>query len=1083
MPLITLTACELPKPQQGLKNSTFTVDAIDGTMIHEELGDLGLPQNRTYQLNACLKDTKTQQSLVNQTFEIKGGPKAITAVSDEKGCLHWSEKMSFNFLSNSNYLLFKRDLVSKSKNSGTSTLELAVNPWLEGKDSKVFDLSKNKVEPLIINQDQVIKTLQAVDIKTGKKIKKNLWAENGRLFVLDEQFIKDKGVQLTFDVRLNPTLILNKINGEKYFQALTEGNLKVRIFLYNTTMSGGKSERTLLSTTPEFKTYSIKNNQISIKEQLLITSVPKRGQLLLAVHLKTDEGNLSELKDQILDFKGIFPLGEYDTLKNTAFLKVASEITEGHQDANIELNFENDKISTTHNLQKAKYEVSPIESKFLKVLTDTSQSRKISYNVKFCMINGIDHKPLRGEEVKVSSGSTEQSHQLDINACVSVDDTIVFEPFSCQHYIKKDFKLSSSVLGLDDTYSILINPWEATSSGAFRDLRYATNEEVNQIQCSKDKNINSQLQIDNFHFTQNSLNYHFDKNLSLEVIKNIFIKMEPKVIIPSSFSNGTSEISALRNGAYRVRIAIIKNQKNILDSYITHTEKFVNVVDGKINSTFDLGLSELKQLGIRNNVLIDIAPLKSDLIEVHNSGQITALSHIHDLKSIVDIKSPLANNLFIGPIILNNDQSSTPLMPLNNSNLANFISTGKISIEKNEALTLDRIIERGLLLKEDHKKQIEKISDRNYFANLNNLEVVSVKNPEYSPDFFKNWKPDALVKKVLRTADDNKDPVLEDVQVEVNKIIDSSQITFQQRQTLCLIWTNHLLKKFKADKGGALSSTMQDSFKILCAQNQTKNPFFITEKRFFVYETGATELIDGRNFNINTGTNFAVSRTHTTSTTRTSSASLSAKVPEVVTQFLPLNASLNYSISSATQDSDSEAFSTNFGSNLSLVVQQNLFNIELKSYEQCLIVRINPIYLTERKLGPFSFTSSLVKWMNPRLSEDDKKLAATRGLLLCKGQVENKKISRKESQFVIFQDIKSTEIQDSGNEKLRSFYIALRGDNDYARFINAIKAQSSLPTDQVLELKADEQASVMNKLSKLTHQSPTHPGVYAEPAR
>ncbi|MNT22920.1 hypothetical protein D3C72_1583220 [compost metagenome] len=92
--------------------------------------------------------------------------------------------------------------------------------------------------------------------------------------------------------------------------------------------------------------------------------------------------------------------------------------------------------------------------------------------------------------------------------------------------------------------------------------------------------------------------------------------------------------------------------------------------------------------------------------------------------------------------------------------------------------------------------------------------------------------------------------------------------------------------------------------------------------------------------------------------------------------------------------------------------------------------------------------------MNPTLNDEEKVAAVTRGLFLCEGKIRTEPIQLTESYYLIAQETSSAQVQDAGDARNRTFFVALRSTNDFNRFLVAMKGQAQMPENAVKEKKS-----------------------------
>lgn len=158
-----------------------------------------------------------------------------------------------------------------------------------------------------------------------------------------------------------------------------------------------------------------------------------------------------------------------------------------------------------------------------------------------------------------------------------------------------------------------------------------------------------------------------------------------------------------------------------------------------------------------------------------------------------------------------------------------------------------------------------------------------------------------------------------------------------------------------------------------------------------------------------------------------------------------------------------------------MTVQQNIFRLRFNKYEQCAIVRLNPnLFIKDEG---FWGRRDYLAILNPALTDAEKTTAVTRGLMICNGADNVTPLDVVENYYLISQDTNSTHMQDHGDARNRSFFMAMRSQTDFNRFLLTVKAQTSMPeTSSTQESVEIETTNMLRQLFKLP--GPTYPGMF-----
>jgi hypothetical protein len=125
---------EEKKPQAADTVFGFELSKVRvSDVVVKELDSTGNPKTLDLQLSACLRNSISQEPILNQEFVWEFDQKVASNKTDpENGCLKWRQDFSFDFFAKENFV--KKELKIKSKNSfyGTQTVSrwVHVNLWL-----------------------------------------------------------------------------------------------------------------------------------------------------------------------------------------------------------------------------------------------------------------------------------------------------------------------------------------------------------------------------------------------------------------------------------------------------------------------------------------------------------------------------------------------------------------------------------------------------------------------------------------------------------------------------------------------------------------------------------------------------------------------------------------------------------------------------------------------------------------------------------------------------------------------------------------------------------------------------------------
>lgn len=1081
---LSLAACNLPSPQekatsektQGAASFTVQVMADKSKALETTVqGTFALPTAKVFNYQVCIKDIAYDKPVAGHQFMVAELNKAYT--TDKAGCLTWAESVSYNYLGESQFLRINRTIQGAGIHKGSQKVSFAINPWMHGDTgAAVLNPDDGNVIPRLVEQKDIAQASLKGYGANKELVTRQLWIEDSRLFVTEDK-LTSNGVNLTVEMRPNkPAIQLTKMNGEIFPREIQTGTFKAVLKLIHTYQENGKEVRRIIGTSEEIKT-SMQNASLAIRANMTLPVIPTRGQVMIGLQLDPVNG-----PEGLKGFEGVFFVGEYDQLKAATMLRVSSLVSQtknftvnSYANANvtdIKINSTTGKADADF-YQAPKIEVAQLEFRYLHVGKETTSTREVYYNIKACVRNGLDQKSTRAQTFKITKfrqGDSEPAKTISVktdnNACINWDETITFPYFDCQRYLTGYVQIENENLGMNEKLGVMINPWEAWSNIG-RDMRYVDLSEKLVLSCNELNRPKTRVLLDNFNYNTLSYKYEVDENLNLTVKKKIKFRTEPHLLVYSSLANGRSESQRLRDGIYLLKTAIVQNKDyDTKNTYVASADALVNVMSGQIITDLTFTTQDIKALGNRNTLLVEVHPIDESKVELKD-GALALKAGVATLDDVIDTKSSLENPTFMGAITLNVDEASRALTITDASAITPFLLSGEgRGIGKNNHI-IAGIVADGLKLKAESLKNIRAKADIKNFAKENNLHILGVSSlVEKSP----------LVKSLGISS--KLDDRLQLNKSDLKEIIKKGAVEGQLAQKLCAFWASDYMKKMYAEKGGALSDVMLSPLGHDCYAQVTKNPgrFFQVQKHMIIKEVGGSKFVKGLNQGLTVGTSFGMNANHATSFTRSTSIQAKVGISKKFMDLLSISADLAYTLNWSTSDGNSTANAVSVNTSTSMTVQQNTFKVKVNKYEQCAIVRLNPVLFLKDTKSWFARRDYLAT-LNPRLTEEETVNAVTRGLMLCDGEVTTTPTEITENFYLIAQETNSTQMQDNGDARNRNFFIGLRSTNDFNRFVVAMKGDLGMPATAVKEESIEVQTTkMMERLFELG--GPTYPGMY-----
>lgn len=1042
---MTLAACTLPKPQSRDEiddSATFFVDSAPGDVRPEtKVNSFGLPEKKTFSFSVCVKDVGRSKAVLNQDFRIREMDKVIR--TDMNGCMTWAEEIQFNYLADSQYLKLERHVEGTGLHKGVRTVGYAINPWAHGESiPAVVDLTKSSV-PGLVTAEKAQVALKGTD-KDNKPRARSLWVSDGNVVVTDQGFT-DKGANLQVEFRTTPSLQLTKMNGDFFYRPLTAGRFRARFTLINSFFQDGKEKRVQLGQSAWVES-DFKAGSLTLHAPVVISILPTKGTIEVGL-----EFNAVNALPGMTAFEGVYLLGEYDRLKIGGNVKLNTE-TSGQPDFKMEsyADVKNDK-NNNDVFEKAKFEVDQLTFSFVKILKETSSTKEIVYNIKACPKSALDKKVARGQIFRITHFSNSEMNNpkveditSDNNGCVNWDEAIAFNYFECQHYVSGVVRMQNSQIGMDERIEVLVNPWEKAFF-LVKDARFVGDRSMLTLSCDKENKLRTRIWLKSWNYSTLNYDYKIDSTLNLAVVKRIQMAMEARMLAYSSNSDGVDSETKLRAGTYLLKFAVIPNpQYDPSGAALSSVKKIVTVSDGQVNTDLALNVADLKALSNRNNVVITLLPL--------DEKKVAKLGPQDDPETAVAVQSGLDSSPFVGPVTLNEDESSRPLRPLDSTSILQYF-VQKQNVVMEPSRYIEDSIKAGLQVRENERRQRESHSSKEAVAQDNNLTLINL-----------NQMDKVLGRQVKAS--------------ELQESLMVGELSSDVAKKLCAYWTADLYRGLSEAKKAQFSRTAEKNLRVDCISRVRSaaniKDVFLTDRRLFVKELGGVRFVRGASESLSVGTSFSMSSGESTSYSMSGSASFGVGAGQFLGIGVGGSASLSYSSGQDNGQSVSQ--------NTSLVVQQSVFELTVNKYEQCAVVRMNPDRLIRPKKTMMGKLLDIAKssiywseWLDSSLSEADRMKIATRGLLVCSGQVQETPSKLNEAFYMINQEAAATQIQDAGDIRNRPFFFALRGKKDYARFVLAIKGQqrNDQGSSQDTTLRED-QAETLMTLFKMS--APSAPG-------
>ncbi|MFP5519549.1 MAG: hypothetical protein ACLGGX_06570 [Bdellovibrionia bacterium] len=1092
---LALGACSLPKPEpkdisddKQQRSASFYVASMNEKVLAEtQAAAYSLTNERKFLLEVCLKDYARSKNIQNQLFKVEGQNQELR--TDLNGCLSWTETVRFNPLLESKYVLLKKVISGQGIFRGATEARWAINPW--GTDDKapmIVNLKKTTVPQLVEKETEVQKALQGeINLQNSNGQTTNtynrLWVEDGRLFITEQSF-SNKGMQIQVEMKTVPSIQMQKSNGENLFRPLTRGAFRTQLSLIHK-VEVDKKEIFRELAQGEVQVNEVTSGSLSIRNVIELASIPTRGQIFVGLRIEAQDSNIG-----LTPFEGLYLVGEHDRFKGTFFARLASRVTEekNFRISNLlSSNLSADEIMNLP-LQKAKIEVAPLEFRFLRVGKETTTTREVVVVVKACLKNGLDQSPIRSHKFKVTkfrTSETEPSQTIDVttdnNSCLVWDETVSFRYFECQRFVPGHISIASQTLGMNEKLDIMINPWEAWASPG-RDARYIQPSEKQITQCADENRLRSQMILDSYTYNTMSYDYEIDNTLNLSVKKKVLFKVEPRVLAYSNLSSGRNDIERLRDGLYLLKVAVVKNKDyDNNNTYVTHDTVVAPALNGIITAELTFKTNDLKALGNRNTILIEVFPVNEEKYKKSKSKE---------FREIVDFSSGLESSTFQGVVLLNLDDASRSLKTTSLDKMKNYFVN--FTDVKFDGSIIEKIIQDGKLQLAKQQELRNAQAKAETFARYANLDLVRLNDLKKATPFAR-----------LTGVDTNRLPHGGYVGTqtthfnqlykesaggslnELTNLIANGKMSAKLTQQMCMFWFYEHFEKQLQQKNLPYNKTLAQDHVRRCMQVATTNPqeFFQTEKRLMIKSVRDFKFVKGYNQGLTVGSSFSLSNSRSESLSRSTSASAKFGLSKKFFDLISVSADIAYTVTKSIADSESESNSISVGAQTSMAVQVNHFDLILGSYEQCATVRLNPLlFVKDQRSAWWGKKRDILNIFSSKIKNEDLADLAHSGFMFCSGTVQNTPIKRTETYYLIAQDQSQTAMQDNADERNRNFFVALRGKSEFNKFLFAIKSETEMPETSAREDNfAESQLSDLQKA--FTFGLPIFPANFLESAQ
>lgn len=1074
--ILILTACTMPATQKrkdgGNIQGSFFADEVTGSLVSEKLlNELSVPKERVYAMKVCLRDLKYSKPVLNHPFLIEEIKQEIK--TDATGCLNWTEKVEFEFLTEPVFIKMERKIVSKGLHTGSYLISFAINPWDTENYHNAIDLTKNKVEPLYEKEEATARL-------AGKSINKlyDLWVEDGRLFVNDEKMSNGSSTnfELKYEFNVAPYIKTQKTNGEMSTYLLKHGLFAGRIEVIHRYFDGEKDKNLYdIIASGNFNNAKMEKGVLSVSKILAFRDAPPAsGSLFVRLHLRPTQP-IVNLKPYV----GVFPSGDFRNLRTNLFLKVLPSsdfikeleaelplnkafaastngpLSESSADDNAGASKSNSKNKPLATWSSGNIDFASPHRGIIK----DSHKKQISYGAHICYQNNLlGGAPIAFQTFKVFGFTQDESRPgpekkgispSNKDGCIFWTDTIEYDLYECRRYFKGYVIIENPDSKIREKRYYYVNPWN-DYFGA-KDENELKNKSEMLTSCHSDRPKKSEIVLGDISFKTHDFEYANSINslLEFDAPKRMGITLHPQVKIPSDVTSDFGHnLENLIDGAYILRVMITKNIK-LFPKIEVLAQQDIPVMNrnGQIYGEFIFRLKDHRLFHTRNTLFVQLLPIKNSKLEATTDYSLRIKKEFENSKTedLIDHDTSLINPVYSEEIVIDGENQKT----LRAFSGSEYVPHMRIDFkDANKDFNFSKLVDE--FKTKQHQKERKANKDAvtlKQYAEAQNLDLVLDTHIRNLP--FSSWLKNALA-------------------------MNNAAIDAESAKQLCQYWFQHYWQG-KFDLGEmflqrACSTASQDNIKT----------FFDFDHIYFIKSVNESKKTGiGPEKGISLGTSFAIGTSDSASYSHSTGAAakIGAHGPG---WFKSLGAEVYHGIDYSRSTSLSDSNSTALSEGTNLLVTETQMRIQTSNYDYCLSIKPNArlfqdtgeVWYRQLWYGEVDYSM----FFKSDLTTDEKLALSRKGMMICRSTTSTRPtINVSESYYWIKQPLSANEIQDSNDERNQLFSIMIRGRQDYDRFKFFLTKKWSRPTNA---LQAGESKDYLNTMIQMRSFRPTAPSIY-----
>ena len=1005
--IAVLSNCSLPKPQGEMPSNlsgqgSFFMDQASGKFVATETFDkIDLAKSRNISFRICLKDRRSRGPIMNQVFEIAEGTKAIAqSITDNAGCLTWSEELQFSIFKRSHNILLKREIRNRSRFNGHTFVHFAVNPWNNQIMSEIeTDFKAEGLNP--ISPDNLMALPDTAELRV---------LPLRSLFTIQEVTQDQAVFKLDF---LGQLLLENSDHLNQVFQVqINRAKLRSRVTILNRRKDGNYY---LIHRTEWSKPEELKDALINIETIYdSNTSSCRNGRLDVALELDT-----SDSVEGLRPFEMIF---QGPNCQATGFVLMVPH--PGYQEAIRK----GKALSLNHYLES---EVKGVATMSLDGSGNVSYLRPLEFQasqvsgsvfdrtkvvrVQSCLTSVVDFDHFRREPMTITTMAGEKIPVVtDDEGCFAWNETIEIDYFAgqCwkQGFTKVEFE-SGRV-----KFQLAIGYIADGHANIFRDLRYFTIPE-SQL-CNINHDLKSELYFSRVTFEKLDYTYDVDEFLNIILVKRGLLQITPFLRRESLVNPTGIDNDELPPGKYKLTLAMVDIAETNFDNFNgskvnTITEKIVTVRAGSIISEpFEIRKRDIRSMGNTNRMYITIEPAEGSDLSKRN----------------------LRTRVFSGPIIPQNHHEVASVEVLDDDQVMTKIKTAAKIYEQR--------------WKSHLKSQLSKKT----FSEANRLKILNLDENNEQLNFRTNLNYPFIYRKYLDPNSNQRAVPLKDFK----DFLDNPTNVTKIGQELCGFWFGdygfRTLPKMQHPMLDPRYEEHAQRLVMRCYSMIKKNfsSVFDVQLQSFVQHPKMV-VIDSAQFrDLGVGQNFSQNRSvsDTVSSTISWDVGGGLRLPDIPgLKLLTGNTGVRFAVSRAWSNAESQNMFEAISSGITINSETVRLKVESPKIERCLAIRLNMGLFAPVKNPIFGERPSIwFKSLNPNLTIEEKEHYALSGFLICEGQAQAKAGQFVETYAIFNQRMPlGASLLDPFSNNSRPFFSSVRGQSDYLKFVSFVAGALKIP--------------------------------------